>query len=83
MNRIRKRITANSSLNLVLRPMRPIILLILSNHDAFRAAHRSSPYLSLCVFEPDADDDEKMGRLLDNLRMWRTKKPEFCVEKDG
>lgn len=82
MNRTRKRIPANSSLNLVFRPMRPNMFLILSNHDAFRPAHRSSPSLSLCAFEPD-DDDEKMGRLLDNLRMWRTKKPEFCVEKDG
>lgn len=70
-----------SSLSLIFRPMRPNILLALSSQDARWPAHRSPLCLSLCACV--GLEDENIGIVLDNLRMLRTKKPEFCVEKDG
>src|SRR3954447_5783850 len=66
----------------IFRPIRATMPLNLPNSGTFGPDHE--PWLGLSFFSSGQKLAAlKRGRLLDRRRMWRVKKPLFCVEKDG
>ena len=68
-----------ASRNFIFLPMRPNIFRSLAWKGASGPAHPPRSCFSLCAY----GELLNRGRLLDIRRMWRWKKPEFCVANDG